>query len=93
MTLRGAIQTMRDWIRIDMPELRIGLEERESQDWFWRDHRPDRRHLPGYWVGEQYILGLMIEIVRRQEGPDWLPRRLEVEELFGESMREDSFLL
>jgi len=79
VTLRHAIQTMSDWIRLDMPEVRIGLEKRATRHWFWREHRPDRRHLPGYYVGEQYMLGLMLEIVRKAEGPDWLPHRVEVE--------------
>ncbi len=79
VTLRHAIETMRNWAPLDMPELRIGLEKRNGGHWFWREHRPNRRHYPGYWVGEQYILALMVEIVRMAEGPDWRPRRLEIE--------------
>jgi AraC-like DNA-binding protein len=79
VTLRHAIQVMARSIRHDMPDVRIGLEERGKCTWFWRDHQPDRRRCRGYWVGEQYILGLMLELIRMAEGPDWRPRQLQLQ--------------
>jgi AraC-like DNA-binding protein len=79
VTLWHAIKVMAYWIRHDLPDVRVGVEERWSCSWFWRDHQPDRRHCRGYWIGEQYILGLMVELVRLAEGPNWMPRQLQVQ--------------
>jgi len=79
VTLGHAIKIMKDWIRLDIPNTRIGLEAKGNSMWFWRTHQPDRRSHPGYWFGEQYMLDHMVQIVRMAEGPDWLPRRLHVE--------------
>ena len=79
VTLRHAIQIMKNWIGFDIPDLRIGLEQRGDRQWFWRDYPPDRQQYAGYWLGEQQLLGLMIQIVRMVEGPDWFPRQLHVQ--------------
>ena len=79
VTLRHAIQTMSDWIRIDMPEIRIGLDTTGQHQWFWRGHEPDRRNWSGYYLGEQYMLGLMVQLIRMAEGPNWYPSRLKIE--------------
>jgi AraC-like DNA-binding protein len=79
VTLLHAIQIMSDWIRVDMPNVVVGLEDGGDFHWFWRDHQPDRRELPGYYFGEQYILDLMVQIVRMAEGPEWTPSRVQVQ--------------
>ena len=84
LTFRHAIETMKNWIGFDMPNTRVGLEQRGKRYWFWRDHEPDRRHCRGFWTGEQYLLGLMVEMVRMVEGPGWLPIRLQVQARAGE---------
>jgi len=84
LTLRHAIETMKNWIGFDVPNIRVGLEQRGDRYWFWRDHYPDLRHYRGSWVGEQHMLGLMVELVRMAEGPVWLPSRLQVQARAGE---------
>jgi len=79
VTLGHAIQIMKSWIAVDLPNVRVGLEDRGGWQWFWRDHTPDRREQPGYSFGEQYILGLMVQIVRMAEGPEWTPKRIRVQ--------------
>lgn len=79
ITLGNAIRVMGDSINLDMPNVRIGLEKRGSADWFWRDHQPDRRHWPGYWIGEQFSLGIMVQLIRLARGADWFPNRMQVQ--------------
>jgi AraC-like DNA-binding protein len=78
-TLHEAACIMSESIAADMPNVSTGLEWRGNDCWLWRDHQPDRRHMPGSWLGEQYILGLMIQLVRMVEGPGWYPTRLELQ--------------
>ena len=82
-TLGSAIEIMSRTVRDDMPNVyfgieRRGLERRGEELWLWREHRPDRRRARGFWVGEQYILALMIQLVRMAEGGDWVPRRVDI---------------
>ncbi|MGI9625705.1 MAG: helix-turn-helix domain-containing protein [Longimicrobiales bacterium] len=84
VTLHHAIQIMSDWIGLDMPAVRIGLERRGDREWLWREHRPFGRDMPGYSLGQQYILRVLVDVVRRVEGPDWCPTRLELDSRAGE---------
>jgi hypothetical protein len=79
VTLHNAITIMAQTIGSDMPNVVVGLERRGEESWLWRDHVPDRRHMCGYWLGEQYILGLMIEMLRLVEGQSWYPKRIELQ--------------
>jgi AraC-like DNA-binding protein len=79
ITLQHAIDILSQSIRLDVPNVQIGLEKRNGSSWFWRDHKPERRHMAGYWIGEQYILGLMIQVVRMVAGPHWRPKQIEVQ--------------
>ena len=47
LTLANAIDVMDRHIRADMPYVYVGIEQRQDGVWFWRDHIPDRRRIPG----------------------------------------------
>ena len=78
-TLQAAIRTMSQRIGDDMPNVRVGLERRRDGIWLWRDHKPDNRRHRGYWVGDQYMIAFMIQLVRLTVGKDWYPARLEIQ--------------
>jgi AraC-like DNA-binding protein len=78
-TLRHAISAMRTHVRADMPNVEIALSIRGEKAWFQRRHDTECRDLPGYDLGEQYILGLMIQMVRLVEGASWRPRNVSVQ--------------
>jgi AraC-like DNA-binding protein len=78
-TFMDAVRIMSECIRDDMPNVHVGLELRGSRWWLWRDHIPDRRRMPGYCQGEQFILGLMLQLVKMVGGSDWYPEHIEVQ--------------
>jgi len=78
-TLHQAILAMKTHVRSDMPNVEIEISIRGEEAWFQRRHDTECRHLPGYEFGEQYILGLMVQIVRLVEGADWRPRQVTVQ--------------
>jgi AraC-like DNA-binding protein len=78
-TLREALSSFCRLYARDVSLVELGLSADANELWLWRRRAIEPAGPDGLLQGEQFMLGAMIQVVRRAVGSDWVPPRIRLE--------------
>lgn len=78
-TLRSALEHFSLLFPLECPFVQMGLVEGKTHAVLWRRRSLPRKDPAGEMQGEQFVLGSMIQVVRRAAGSDWRPLTVSIE--------------
>jgi len=77
--LRDAIQAFCTLYARDVPFAELGLALETEHAWLWRRRDLPQRDPRGEMLGEQFMLGAMVQMVRMAAGCHWTPPAIRIE--------------